>query len=78
MELGLVPLVVRALLRNLFRGGCQLSMTLGSLYRFHIFFGVRDIFSLITCHAFPQCMLTMIPSIGDETEVAVTSPCTGY
>ena len=31
MELGLVPLVGRAVSGGVFRGGCELSMTLGSL-----------------------------------------------
>ena len=31
MELGLVPLVGRAMSKGVFRGGCEIRMTLGSL-----------------------------------------------
>ena len=37
VELSLVLLVVRAILRGVFRGGCELRMTLDSLSGFYIF-----------------------------------------
>ena len=34
-----------------------------------IFFGVRAVFSMDVCHLFPQCMLAVVPLIGDVTDM---------
>ena len=43
-----------------------------------IIFGARAVFSMDACHLFPQCMLAVIPLIGDVTDVVVTRACTRY
>ena len=81
VELGLVPLVARALSRSVFRGGCQLHTTLGSLPGFKFFFFLFDsraFFSLDACHLFSQCMLAAVLLLGDVTDVVVTKACPGY
>ena len=51
-----------------------------SLYSLHGFnmFGVRIIFSMEACCLFSQCMLAIIPLIGDLSSLMVTRPCSGY
>ena len=39
-----------------------------------IFFGASIVFSIDDCHLFPQCMLAIIPLIGDVTDVVAAAP----
>ena len=41
-------------------------------------FFVRAVFGVNACHLFPQCMLAIIPLIGDVTYVVVTRAFSGY
>lgn len=68
MELGFVPLMIRAVSRGVFEVAMECQKTLGSLSGFY-FFDLVDVFILDACHLFPQCMLAIIPLIGDMTDI---------
>lgn len=63
---------------GVFRGGCQLIMTLGSVSTFDTFFNARAIFNLDVCHLFPQWVPAVIFLIEDVTDVVVTRACSRY
>ena len=76
VELNLVPLMVRAMSRSIFRSVCEFKMTLD--YLGVIFFDARAVFNMGTCHFFPNCVLAISCLTGHETDVVVTRACTGH
>ena len=76
MVLGLLSVMVRAVSRGVFRGGCEFRKTLDHLHGYNIL-GARAVFNMDACHLFPHYVLAVIPLIGGVTDV-VTRACVGY